>query len=317
MVLSPIGWFSLTSYWQGGNHWPMKLLHSGKFLLRALCPWLPSWRGRLYRSVDMLLPNSLAEARQLRRYFAASPSRIHVVPNGADPRFAHAHPELFVQKTGLQGFVFCPGRLEPRKNQLGLVRAMRGCSVPIVLMGDPVPGQEGYAETCRREAGPNVHFLPRLAHDDPLLASAYAACGCLALPSWFETPGLAALEAALQGTPLITPDAASCREYFGDWALYVRANDLPAIRRAVEKALQMGRNPRLAQHVLGRYTWAHTAEATLEAYARVLNFYPCHAGDGSPREKALPSRTRRRRSEEEPTGPTYEPTPAAPGCPLS
>ncbi|HOM16431.1 MAG TPA: glycosyltransferase family 4 protein [Thermoguttaceae bacterium] len=314
VVLSPIGWFSLASYWQGGKHWPTKLLHSGKFLLRAVCPWLPSWRGRLYRSVDMLLPNSLAEARQLNRYFGAPPGRIHVVPNGADPRFAQARAELFVQKTGLQGFVFCPGRLEPRKNQLGLLRAMRGCRAPIVLMGDPVPGQEAYAEMCRREAGPNVHFLPRLPYDDPLLASAYAACGCLALASWFETPGLAALEAAMQGASLVLPDVLSCREYFGDWALYVRPYDLRAIRRAVEKALQMGRNPRLAQHVLGHYTWAHTAEATRGAYARAMDFCLFHPGDDRLGEKQIPAGTCRQ--EEEPIYQIAEATPASPGWPF-
>lgn len=279
VVLSPIGWFSLRSYWLGASHWPARLLRAGKFLCRALCPWWPSWRRRLYQGVDLLLPNSQAEAHQLTRYFSIPARRIHVVPNGADPRFAQARAELFIQKTGLRNFLFCPARLEPRKNQLGLLRAMRGWQGPIVLMGDPSPGHQSYAEACRQQAGPNVHFLPRLAHEDPLLASAYAACGCLVLASWFETPGLAALEAAMQAVPLVLPDVASCREYFGPWALYVRSNDWAQLRQAVEKAFQMGRNPRLAQHVLNHYTWKHTAQATLEAYARLA---PCQTQASPP-----------------------------------
>lgn len=271
VLVSTIGWFSLRAYWRGGTNWPQKFVRAGKFLFRSACPWTPSWRGRLYRSADMLLPNSLAEARQLSRYFGVPPRRIHLVPNGADPRFAQADPALFVQSTGLSGFVFCPGRLEPRKNQLALIRALQGWPKPIVLMGDPVPGQETYVRACRQKAGPNVYFLPRLSHDDPLLASAYAACGCLVLASWFETPGLSALEAAVQGVPLILPEEGACREYFGDLAVYIRPNDLPAIRSAVEKALCAGRNPRLAKWVQTRYTWSQAAKATLQAYTRVLD----------------------------------------------
>ena len=288
VVLSPIAWFSLRTYWRAGGNALAKWTSSSKFLLRAVCPWLPSWRKRLYRSVDLLLPNSLAEARQLSRYFLLPPSRIHVVPNGADPRFAQAAPTAFVQRTGLHHFVFCPGRLEPRKNQLGLLRAMRDWPGPIVLMGDPAPGQEAYAAACRQEAGTNVHFLPRLAHDDPLLASAYAACGCVVLASWFETPGLAALEAAMQGAPLVLPTEGACQEYFGPWAWYVRPTDLAGIHQAVEKALQSGRNPRLAQHVLRHYTWQQTAEATWQAYRRAMNL--C-IHQGPPRSESIPSMT--------------------------
>ena len=50
-----------------------------------------------------------------------------------------------------------------------------------------------------QRGGEAVRWLGASDHDDPLLASAYAAARVFALPSWFETPGLAALEAALAG----------------------------------------------------------------------------------------------------------------------
>jgi glycosyltransferase involved in cell wall biosynthesis len=192
------------------------------------------------------------------------------VPNGADPRFAEGRPQAFAQLAGERNFVLYAGRIEPRKNQFGFLQAMQGTNVPIVILGDVVPGHESYLDACRRIAGPEVRFLDRLQHDDPLLASAYAACGCLALTSWYETPGLVALEAGMLGTPLVLTDRGCTQEYFGDLARYVSPDDPAAIRREVQAALVRGCDPALAELVREKYTWQAAAEATRQAYEKVL-----------------------------------------------
>lgn len=270
VVLSPIAWFDLGSYWHEATSWPGRIAAATRFLARSACPWLPSWRRRLYDMVDLLLPNSNAEAEQLLRYFRIPAQRIHCVPNGADERFAAARPEPFQELLQIKEFILCAGRIEPRKNQLGLLRALRGSEVPLVILGDAVPGQEDYLAACLHEAGPRVQFFHRLEHDDPLLASAYAACGCLVLASWFETPGLAALEAGMSGTPLVLPRGGCAEEYFGEFALYVEPNDLPGIRRAVLTAWERGRSRRLADHVQKNFSWEAVAMFTREAYEKVL-----------------------------------------------
>jgi len=270
VVLSPIAWFELANCWREPGPLAGRLAACARFLIRGNCPRLPSWRRRLYRAVDLLLPNSNAEAEQLARYFQVPPERIHVVPNGADDRFAAAGPEPFTRLVGARDFVLYAGRIEPRKNQLGFLRAMRGTDLPIVVLGDAVPGHERYLAACRGAADRSVRFVPRLDHDDPLLASAYAACGCLALASWFETPGLVALEAGLSGTPLVLPQHGAAPEYFGPLAAYVRPNDLPGIRRAVLAALRRGRSPTLAKLVRDNFSWNKAAQITREAYDKVV-----------------------------------------------
>jgi glycosyltransferase involved in cell wall biosynthesis len=270
VVLSTIAWFESANCWREPRSIPGRLAAWARFTARAACPALPSWRRRLYHAVDLLLPNSNAEAEQLARYFQLPRERIHVVPNGADERFAGADPKPFARLVGSRSFVLYAGRIEPRKNQLGFLRAMRGAGVPIVVLGDVVPGQERYLAACRRAADRRVQFVPRLDHDDPLLGSAYAACACLVLASWFETPGLVALEAGLSGTPLVLPRHGSAPEYFGPLADYVRPNDLPGIRRAVLAALRRARNPKLAELVRDNFSWKAAAQATRDAYESVL-----------------------------------------------
>ena len=270
VVLSTIAWFDLASCWREPCPLARRLAACGKFVLRAAAPRLKSWRRELYHAVDLLLPNSRAEADQLVRYFGVPPERIHVVPNGAERRFTRAESEPFARRADCRRFVLYPGRIEPRKNQLGFLRAMQGTDAPIVVLGDVVPGHEAYLAACRRAAGPHVKFIGRIEHGDPLLASAYAAAGCVALASWYETPGLVALEAGMSGVPLVLPRGGCAREYFGELASYVSPGDLPGIRQAVLAALARGRSPQLAALVRKNYSWTAAATATREAYEKVL-----------------------------------------------
>ena len=270
VALSTITWFDLGSYWREPGPVLRRVAGCAQFLARARCPRLPSWRRRLYHAVDLLMPNSQAEADQLVRHFGVPAGRIHVVPNGADERFADADPEPFARLVQARRFVLAAGRIEPRKNQLGLLQAMRGSGVPVVVLGDVVPGHESYAEKCRRRADENVRFVGRVEHDDPLLACAYAACGCLVLASWYETPGLAALEAGMSGAPLVLPRGGSAVEYFGPLASYVKPNDPAGIRQAVLSALGRGRSRALAEHVRRNFSWTAAARVNLEAYEKVF-----------------------------------------------
>ncbi|MBF0254774.1 MAG: glycosyltransferase [Candidatus Omnitrophica bacterium] len=171
----------------------------------------------------------------------------------------------------MKRFLLTVGRLEPRKNQLNLIRAVRDAGFPkLIVVGNPVAGFEAYAARCRAEAGEDVVFLPGIDHESPLLASAYHGCDAYALPGWFETPGLVALEAALAGTALAVTEVGSTREYFGSHAAYFDPSSPASMRRALQEALRRGPSTALRQEAARRYTWEAVALQTLEDYKSVL-----------------------------------------------
>ena len=172
------------------------------------------------------MPNSHAEARQLTALFGVNPERLAVVPNGVLRTFRGASPALFRERFGDGEFVLFVGRVEPRKNTLGLIRAVRSLGLPPGRSGRSPAGVPRLPRAVSAEGGDAVAWLAATDHEDPLLASAYAAARVLALPSWFETPGLAALEAALAGTAVVITPFGSTREYFGDRVLYARPDRL-------------------------------------------------------------------------------------------
>lgn len=269
-VVSPIAWFDAASRLRESGAWHARIMKSAKLLALTAAPRFPNWRREFYHSADLLLPNSHAEAEQLTRYFQVPAEKIRVIPNGADPSAVQGGDDQFVRKFGLSDYVLCAGRIEPRKNQLNLIRALRGTCVPLVIMGNCVPGFEWYESRCRRAADENVHFVGHLPHGSGLWKSALASCRCLALVSHFETPGLIALEAAMLGVPLVLTVKGSTREYFGNHARYVRPQCVQEIRAAVLEARRQEMCPSLAEHVHSRFTWQQVAQHTQSAYGLLV-----------------------------------------------
>ncbi|MGO9600756.1 MAG: glycosyltransferase [Isosphaeraceae bacterium] len=269
VLLSPICWFEPAALWTLEPTLPRKLLGLSAWTMRRLVPSIPSWRRELLELSDRILPNSHAEARQLARLFGSDRDRLVVVPNGVHGGFGLATDQRFRDRFGDLEFVFFVGRIEPRKNLLQLIRAVRALGLHLAVAGTAPAEFRSYRERCRAEGGDAVLWLGAFDHHDPMLASAYKAARVFALPSWFETPGLAALEAALAGAAVVITPFGSTREYFGDRALYARPDRPRQIPQAIATSWSRGADPGLAAFVATHYLWPRVASKTAEVYDQV------------------------------------------------
>lgn len=226
-------------------------------------------RGQLSLA-DLIITNSDTESDVLSRVFGLPREHFVAVMNGVEPHFSAPHdPALFRARYGIEGpFVLNVGNVEARKNQLNLVRAMKGHDLPVVVIGHV--REPEYGRQVIEEGGAQLRYLGPLDHADPLLASAYAACAAFVLPSTLETPGLAALEAAAAGAPLVVTSVGSTRDYFGSMAQYIRHDDLADIRRGIDAALAAGPNAGLKAHMQQNFAWATVSRSLADFYARVL-----------------------------------------------
>ncbi|NDW01317.1 glycosyltransferase [Salipiger sp. PrR002] len=178
--------------------------------------------------------------------------------------------EAYLQGAESTDYVICVGRIEPRKNQLALVRALRGLPLRPALVGHE--GDPAYAAQIRQEAGTNLIRPGRLAPGGETLRSALAGARAFVLPSWAEGASLAALEAAAAGVPLILSDRSSEREYFGDLARYCDPGDPESLRSALRDTLAdadaASRAEALQRRVAQELSWPSHARATAQAYAK-------------------------------------------------
>ena len=269
-ILSTICWYNWRSAWETPGSLPVRVAALARHAGKVFLPFVTSPRKRMMEIADVLMPNSESEAKQLGRFFQVPRSKIAVIPNAVDSVFSDAKPEPFIEKYGLQDFVLCVGRIEPRKNQLGMIRALSGTKVQFVLIGDPVSIYPDYFYACRKAAGSNIHFLGGMSHGTEMLRSAYAACNTFLLASWLETPGLAALEAGLAGAKVVITQDGATREYFRDLASYVNPADTAEIRAKTLAACERPKDTRLKEFIEQNYTWKRAAEKVLVEYQRIL-----------------------------------------------
>ena len=197
--------------------------------------------------------------------------KITVVPNGVDGRFATADPGLFKRTYGLADVILNVGHIgHTRKNVLTLIRALATIDHPAVIIGRII--KSPYGDACVREAGRHKHILliDGLPNDGEMLASAYAASRVFALPSFFETPGIAALEAGLAGANVTITKYGGTQEYFGAMADYVDPRSVESVRAGIIAALERPRSAALREHIRKHYLWQTIAEQTAKVYARYL-----------------------------------------------
>lgn len=221
--------------------------------------------------VDVILPNCWCEAEAIEREFGRHGAEVQVVPNGVDPAWAEeVSPTPFVDRYGLHDFTLCVGRIDERKNQVALIKALADTGMELVFIGGLSPRHNVYShefsELVSRYS--NVHYLGQLDHEMAL--SAMKAARVHVLPSWLETPGLTSLEAGLLGCRVVTTDRGGPPEYFGEMAWYCQPNDLASIRRAVLAAWEAKETPPLREHILANFTWDYAARRSLEGYRKAL-----------------------------------------------
>ena len=181
--------------------------------LATMRRWMKSEILRLRSRQDAILNASAiititqTDARALRMIHGVSQDKIHVIPNGIDDAFFNATPEAWQKTFGDYPFILTVGAIQPRKNQLLLLQAANRVKLPVVIIGDVLPGWDEYATKVEAEHKINLAYggrwLRGLTNENPLLPSAYAACRLFALLSSEETQPLSVLQAMAAKKPVL------------------------------------------------------------------------------------------------------------------
>jgi len=214
----------------------------------------------------ILLPNSHNEYQRFASLYKVQ-QRYQKVVNAIDPSLFDDYVKPNPDYTD---HILCVGRIEGRKNQLNLIKAVLDTDLKLTIIGKPSPNHMGYYDQCLTLArsSPNIQLIPQIDHEE--LAAVYAAAKVHVLPSWFETTGLSSLEAGAMGCNVVVTRKGDTEEYFGDLAYYCEPDDIASIREAVMRAHQDPVNPKLREYIFTNYTWQDAAAQTLLAYQQVL-----------------------------------------------
>ena len=228
-------------------------------------------KSELCNKADIVLPNTSDEALLITNGLSVPEKKVKVVPNGVEYRFADATSDLFVNRYGIEGFVLFAGQAgAPRKNVIKLLQIAPKLPEQVVIIGSLY--EDEYGDKCRSLAkkADNVTLIETLDHESDMLASAYAACKVFVLPSQFETPGIAAMEAALNHANIVITERGGTKDYFDGFAEFINPDSSSSLLNGIQKALKKGKSAELKEHILQNFTWKQVAEQTANQYKRIL-----------------------------------------------
>jgi glycosyltransferase involved in cell wall biosynthesis/Tfp pilus assembly protein PilF len=227
---------------------------------RFQCEWL-------VRNAAALFVNGAGEAAALQRDYGAL-SNLVTVPLGHEVSTEGSAAE-FEREYGVKDFILCVGRIETRKNQLMLLKALEESELPVVLAGGGFSYQPEYEQAVRsfRRKGKTI-ILGALS--PRMLASAYAAARVHVLPSWYELPGLVSLEAAVYGKNVVVTRTGTTADYLGENAFYCHAWSEDSIASAVTAAYYAPLKQRVAE-VARSWTWQRCVAEAVRGYEQVLS----------------------------------------------
>ncbi|WP_156678234.1 glycosyltransferase family 4 protein [Sphingomonas profundi] len=220
--------------------------------------WQSALMQRGLAAADAIVAPSHAYAAALHRRYAL-PALPDVVHNGRTPLAAPAG--------ALHDFAYTAGRLwDEGKDVATLDRAAARLGIPFKAAG-PTVGPNG--QQIRLD---HLHALGRV--EERVIAGCISARPVFVSAARYEPFGLAVLEAALAGCPLVLSDIPTFRELWDGAALFVEPGDHAGFARAIETLV--GDVPvRLARGDLARRHAAHFSPARMAAamdgvYARLL-----------------------------------------------
>jgi glycosyltransferase involved in cell wall biosynthesis len=240
-------------------------------------------RAGARRATRVIAVSSYA-ARGAVRFTGVDPDRVDVVYLGVDlDRFSPARDvsadQDVLARLGVRPpYVFWVGTIEPRKDLPTLIEAFAavargGSDHRLVLAGQPGWGSDALEIALARCGIANrVDRLGYVTEDQKL--ALYRGADAFVYPSIAEGFGLQVAEAMAAGCPVITTTGSAPEEVGGEAVELVAPRDPRAVQAAIERVLaHPDHREALRAKGLERarvFTWADTADRTVETYRRAL-----------------------------------------------
>lgn len=259
--------------------------HPEFFTLRRAAQLRWTVRSTIRRAARILTGSEFSR-RAIARAYGVDGGNIVVIPNAAAPMFRPLSRQAAAAKVWSRfqipaPFLLTVGDLQPRKNQVGLIRAFEEMvrwrpQLPHRLV---LAGQETwFAPRIRKAAETSgvrerIHFTGFVSDAD--LLDLYGACDLFVFPSFYEGFGLPVLEAMACGRAVACSNTSALVEVVDAAAILFDPHSTEQMARAmldlILDAELRARMERIGLQRAAQFSWDKTAQRTLEVYHEVAN----------------------------------------------
>ncbi len=261
---------------------------------------------RLMHSVDAVMAFNPQEKAEMTWYYRAEPGKVCVVPAGVDTTLFRpgdrAEARRFLDLPPDDPTILYVGRIDPIKGIDVLVDALCGLRREMWLTAPPrlllVGGGEGepaFEKLIARAAARNlldrIDFIGSVSHTE--LPAYYRAADVVAVPSFYESFGLVAVEAMACGTPVVASRAGGLAFTVDDGrtGYLVPHNDPLALATRLRAVLadadvrsRLGAQATVAAQ---RFSWSVITSRVVHIYDRLIRGYRMDLCNETPSRGAM------------------------------
>jgi len=187
-------------------------------------------------SADKIIAISEQTKRDIIQFLKVNENKIEVVYQGCHASFKEKQSQGVLnqikEKFNLpEKFILNVGTIEPRKNLLNVVKALKDSKIPLVVVGAKKPK---YFKLIEKEIEKNkieVQFLSGVSMEE--LAGIYKLAEIFIYPSFFEGFGIPVIEALFSETVVITSNTSCLPEAGGPDSVYVNPENVEDVRAKI------------------------------------------------------------------------------------
>jgi glycosyltransferase involved in cell wall biosynthesis len=245
---------------------------------------------RVVETAKHVLAVSRSTKDDLINIFELPESKISVVHNALDERFAFSHTteerKHVLERYQLkEPFVLYSGKIRPHKNLHRLIEAFavlkselmedeRYRNLKLIIIGDELSKHQYLRLTVIRSgAQQDVRFFGFVPY--PILRVFYQSAALFAFPSLYEGFGLPPLEAMANRTPVVASNTSSLPEVLGDAGILVNPENVFDIARGMKLILSDDvLRQKLVQkgiEQVAKFSWRLAAQNVLNTYDLVAS----------------------------------------------
>jgi glycosyltransferase involved in cell wall biosynthesis len=245
---------------------------------------------RVVETAKHVLAVSRSTKEDLINIFELPESKISVVHNALDERFAFSHTteerKHVLERYQLkEPFVLYSGKIRPHKNLHRLIEAFavlkselmedeKYKTLKLIIIGDELSKHQYLRLTVIRSgAQQDVRFFGFVPY--PILRVFYQSAALFAFPSLYEGFGLPPLEAMANRTPVVASNTSSLPEVLGDAGILVNPENVFDIARGMKLILSDDvLRQKLVQkgiEQVAKFSWKLAAQNVLNTYDLVAS----------------------------------------------
>ncbi len=243
----------------------------------TMFPWsYRTIKGLLFKlsakRADLLLTVSEYSKRQIAKHYGIESDKIHVTPNAVSDDFYNIDLQAaqnFVKSQGVEKYVLYVSRIEPRKNQVALLKAyceqrLWESGYDLVFIGRKTlatPDFDSYFEALDQEVKTHIHIHNQVDYTD--LKYWYKAASLFVYPALAEGFGIPPIEAGAAGVPTICCNKTAMGDFkfFGDNLIDIDNTEL--LRTTMSEILAGTKRvdtAAISKQILEKYNWDNIAQ---------------------------------------------------------